>query len=55
MMIPFPADVVGAWMADNEVQLSSKAYNELCTLITFYCDRAGGGTMPVPEFLKVNE
>lgn len=55
MMIPFPYDVIGHWMARHGVSLKTEAYHELATTITFYNNRAGGGDMPVPDFLRVDD
>lgn len=51
-MVPFPYDVVDWWKSRNNVTLSKEAYLELCSIIDFYCDRAGGGNMPLPEFMR---
>ena len=55
MMVPFPYDVIAHWMAENDIKLSGKAYEELAQTIQFYCDRAEGKEVAVPEFLKTNE
>ena len=42
MMIPFPYDIVGAWTAKHNIELTKEAYEELVELFIMYTNNEQG-------------